>query len=98
MLLPWDLKYLLYIQSLLITKYGMAKEKQEDNPSTKTLITNNHGGTESILIQITKHKLKGNNYFQWLWLVSMNIQGKRDDDYLTNKVIPPKARDPKFKA
>ena len=85
-----------------MTKYGMATEKQTSSMSEVTSssgipVNNNPGGTDGVSLQITGHKLNGNNYLQWSQSVLMYICGKGKNDYLTGEVATPKAEDPQFR-
>ena len=85
-----------------MTKYGMATEKQTSSMSEVTSSSgipanNNPGGADGVSLQITGHKLNGNNYLQWSQSVLMYICGKGKDDYLTGEVATQKAGDPQFR-
>lgn len=77
----------------------MVTEKQVSSSfevTSELPVTSTHGVTDCVPL-ITGHKLNGNNYLQWSQSVMMYICGKGKDEYLTGEVIPPTARDPKFR-
>ena len=53
--------------------------------------------SEGNVLQITGHKLNGENFNQWSHSVMIFVCGKGKEEYLTGEVEPPAETDPKFK-